>query len=430
MQEGHAGEADATGAPGIRKLPGRNGDRGRSASRVGGHVEQFDQAEGSRRFGDYLRRVREGRRLSLDSVEEMSAGFPERVTKSHLSRIENGQALPTFPRLFALSRIYGVPISAMAERFEVELQHGMTAAEYAARSPGELEAEARRLVPEGMYAEALAIYTAALDRVAEPAQSAHGSVDVLSLRLGRVNCLVHLGRLELAKTETEEILGYPTLTPDSRLVALQFLAICCRRLGRFTVALMVLDHVRGLLERPETSPRIRADFKAIEASVLHETGRDAEAVEAYATALSLYEAVPHPFESCKTRINLAVALLGAGRQAEARRHLEEALGKAESSGYDRLRAWGLSTLAELALQNGDLKAAETYAIRSNAISRPREYITFVFRNCYYLWKIARAKGDEPGVKANERTLRSYVGRVEEALPEVEAFRAVLTGGVA
>ena len=69
-------------------------------------------------FGRYLRRIREDRRLSLDAVEELTLGYPEPVTKSHLSRIENGQAIPTFPRMFALTQVYGVPISVMAERFE------------------------------------------------------------------------------------------------------------------------------------------------------------------------------------------------------------------------------------------------------------------------------------------------------------------------
>ena len=85
-------------------------------------MERQEQEPGSRKFGESLRKVREGRRLSLDSVEEMSAGFPERVTKSHLSRIENGLAYPTFTRLFALSRIYGVPIASIAERFDLALQ--------------------------------------------------------------------------------------------------------------------------------------------------------------------------------------------------------------------------------------------------------------------------------------------------------------------
>ena len=71
-----------------------------------------------KRFGSYLRRLREERQLSLAAVEEMSSGLPERVTKSHLSRIENGQARPSFARMFTLSRIYDISVSSFAEGFE------------------------------------------------------------------------------------------------------------------------------------------------------------------------------------------------------------------------------------------------------------------------------------------------------------------------
>ena len=75
----------------------------------------------NKRFGMFLRGLREERRLSLDAVEELSLGLPERVTKSHLSRIENGRAVPTFPRMFSLSQIYGIPVAYLAERFEISL---------------------------------------------------------------------------------------------------------------------------------------------------------------------------------------------------------------------------------------------------------------------------------------------------------------------
>ena len=58
----------------------------------GNPLEHIDEGQGSEAFGAYLRKLRETRRLSLDAVEELSAAFPEKVTKSHLSRIENGLA--------------------------------------------------------------------------------------------------------------------------------------------------------------------------------------------------------------------------------------------------------------------------------------------------------------------------------------------------
>ena len=72
----------------------------------------------SRRFGKYLRGIRQERSLSLAAVEKMSHGWPERVTKSHLSRLENGQASPSFARMYTLSMVYGIPVSFLVDRFE------------------------------------------------------------------------------------------------------------------------------------------------------------------------------------------------------------------------------------------------------------------------------------------------------------------------
>ena len=107
----------------------------------------------NREFGRYLRRIREDRRLSLDSVEEMTSGYPDRVTKSHLSRIENGSAVPSFGKLFALSQIYGVPISAMAERFELDLLRETQATDISASTPADALAQLDRLEMAGNYRE-------------------------------------------------------------------------------------------------------------------------------------------------------------------------------------------------------------------------------------------------------------------------------------
>ena len=72
----------------------------------------------NKQFGMFLRRIREERRLSLAAVEKMSTGLPGRVTKSHLSRLENGHASPSFARIYTLSMIYGIPVSSLANRFE------------------------------------------------------------------------------------------------------------------------------------------------------------------------------------------------------------------------------------------------------------------------------------------------------------------------
>ena len=100
---------------------------------------------------------------------------------------------------------------------------------------------------------------------------------------------------------------------------------------------------------------------------------------------------------------------------------------AEDSGYDKLKALALSHLAVVAHCLKELDSAETYALRSNSIARAREYTSIVFRNCFYLREIALAREDETAVRSYERTLKTYLSRVEADLPEAIRFRARLAG---
>ncbi len=389
--------------------------------------QQEMQQETGRRFGTYLRRVREGRRLSLDAVEELSSGHPERVTKSHLSRIENGQAVPSFSRLVTLSRIYGVPVASMAERFEVSLRRGGEPEGIAERATEDVVAEANQLRASGRHLEALARYEALLERYETAPRDASVVQAILDLRLQRVNCLAYLGCHGLAKDECEEVLGHHDLRPDRKLLALESYVLACVNLGRLAIAMMALDQVEEKIGLPETPRRIGADLAAIRAYILVRNEDFTAAATWYERAADYYAGVPDPVEACRCRINLGYVLTRTGERGRARDILEMGLREAETRGYDRHAALSLCNLALLCLDEGVLAAAEGFAIRSNSIARPREYVSFMFRNCFYLWKVARARGDEPGIRANERTLRTYLLRVEDDMPEVREFRGYLAG---
>ena len=121
---------------------------------------------GSERFGKYLRRLRVGRRLSLEKVEELSHDHPERVTRSHLSRVENGGSLPTLPRLRTLSRLYGEKMSDLVERLEFDLQVERAGeVDVTGRSADELEAEAKIEAERGELYRAFGLLEAAADRL-------------------------------------------------------------------------------------------------------------------------------------------------------------------------------------------------------------------------------------------------------------------------
>jgi transcriptional regulator with XRE-family HTH domain len=387
-------------------------------------LEHIEETQGSAAFGGYLKRLRETRRLSLDAVEELSSSFPEKVTKSHLSRIENGLALPTFPRLMAMSHIYGVPISALAERYEIELRRSMKPAELNGKTDEDVVLEFEGLFYSGDFNEALVLVWGLADRVRVQGGSQDSGLD---LRLKIIICLMKLGRYEFAKSQCEDILTGSAVAEPMRLRTLQLYATACFRRQLYQVALLALDEcVRGA-HHPGVSGRFRADVLALRGNLYQDTARPTDALVAYGEALEIYVAAGVSYEVLTVRLNMAVAQFECGGLDAARAMLESLLAEIEAGQHERLRALALGQLAIIHFREGRLDVAEGIAIKSNAIARPREYQAIVFRNCFYLWKIAMARNDDGSVRLNERTLRSYLARVEEPLPELEEFRRSIAG---
>lgn len=384
----------------------------------------------NKRFGSFLRGLREERRLSLDAVEEMSHGLPEPVTKSHLSRIENGRAIPTFPRMFTLSQIYGIPVSYLAERFEIALMREMFPPDAALRDLDEVLAEAKKLRRVGRHAESLLLYESVLDRLREgPAEERAARQNHVLLEC--VNCLLKISRWATAKEECERLLSTETLSAEQRIIALESFAIACTKLGKYTVAMMAIEKAEAELDELSGSAdadRLRAALVVLRGNTHFILKRHDRAAEAFREGVERFERIGDSFEACRTQLNLAVALMELGSRSRTREILEQALARAEAAGYDRQRAYALGHLAVLAFRENDLAACEALCLRSNGLARPREYASLLWRNCYYLWRVARERTDEPAVKANERTLKTYLSRAEDYMPEVEDFKGYLGRG--
>jgi transcriptional regulator with XRE-family HTH domain len=379
-----------------------------------------------RRFGQYLRVVREDRKLSLDAVEELTGGYPDPVTKSHLSRIENGAAVPSFGKMFALSHVYGVPIAALAERFEIELLRQVAAPHTVPDTPRDVLARIERLRLEGDYSAGIPFLAAAIERFgAEPGGESKLVVD---LRIHEISFLIHLERYELAKVRCEQLLGRAGIDAEQRVLTMLNFANCCYRLRRFTIAEMALDQIEKELDSGAFEPRIKAFHRSVRGRIEASMGLHERAVTTYESAIELHMGSRNTFEAVIARLNLADSLIQLGRLDEATPHARSAVQVAEDSGYDRLKALGLSHLALISYRKGDLGAAESFALRSNVIARSREFVSVVFRNCYYLREIARRRDDTVAATQNQRTLRAYLTRVDADLPEAAIVRAELAGG--
>ena len=389
--------------------------------------QQEVEAVVGKRFGSYLRRIREDRRLSLDAVEERSVSYPERVTKSHLSRIETGKAIPTFPRVYALSRIYGVPIAELAERFDLDLRSGLVHSGLDGQTVEELLESAEAWVQRGAYDEALQLFEQALTQA--EAESPAGGSAYQRAALGQVTCLLHLESYHSAKDAAEQLLNHDGLPVRIELSALYHQAQASYRLERFRVAALVLEQAKTLLPELERTDVLGAMFFGLKGNLHFHMGEFTEAVEEYARAIKAYREVPDRFGETRSRINQTSALIRIGKAGEARRILVDVVEVAKRHEYDRCLALAYGNLGWICYQERDLERAENYCIQSNMLARARGYRSVVFRNCYYLWKIAAAKGDSAGERTNLKTLKTLLNRINEIIPEVSLFRSEIKGSL-
>jgi len=199
-------------------------------------------------------------------------------------------------------------------------------------------------------------------------------------------------------------------------------------LGKYTVAVMIVDRAETVIKRIKEPGDLQAHLANLKGNIFSTTGRHEQAVESYSNAVKQFDQLPQPFEACRSRMNLAAALIELDELGKARRHLHQVLEKAEEQGYDRLVAFAQSHLALIAYRKGEFAEAEARCLKSNSIGRTREYTSIVFRNCFYLLQIGKARGDHAIIKTNERALRTYLRHVQEFLPEAEIFRSELRRG--
>jgi len=360
----------------------------------------------------------------------MAVGYPDRLTKSHLSRIENGLAEPTFRRLYALSQIYGVPVTMLAERFELDL---LTESVTEAPDPAAGDAVAsierlRELMRAGRHVEVIPAVERLIRNLGGESTPC-GRETVHELSLMRASCLHRIERHELAKAELEAILDQPDLSARLRALAFFYLGAVCMRTRRYTVGALAIEQAQRIASDVEGCCSLRADILQLRGNFAVALERGEEAMVCYQEAAELYEAGGRRFERARTLRNLAGVYARMGKFQAARRMLVDVVNESDEHGFDRQHAYALSDLGMIAFREGQLDVCESYCLRSNGLARNREYVSIVFRNCFYLWRVAKVRQDGDAIRANLRSLRTYLSRVDEDLEERREFVEAMEEGL-
>lgn len=387
-----------------------------------------EPTRGIRRFGQHLRSIREARKLSLDAVEELASSYKEQVTKSHLSRIENGQAEPSFRRMYTLGRIYGVSVTSLSEQYELDLEREARPAAGNKLAPKEMLEEARLLKQSGDYMSALGLFEMLLECSPSVCSDMSPDESRAQLTLNKSTCLIQLGHYEAAREHAEFVLDLKGITTNQQRIAFHLLAMSAQHKGRLEIAALLLERAAQIESDTDTEDPLVADIMMTKGNIEGARDKWEAATVCFERAAALYGEQVLKFDRCRARRSLAVSFLARGKLRKSREILGEVIAEARKEGYEKQLALALGDMAVIAWKEGDDQMAETYCRQSNAIARPREYLSLIFRNCLYLWKVAKKSDNQAAMKINLRTLKSYAARVEPSLPELKEFNDCLAGG--
>jgi transcriptional regulator with XRE-family HTH domain len=385
------------------------------------------EEKGSKRFGAFLRKLREDRRLTLDAIEELSSAHRDRISKTYLSRCENGRTLPSFTKLFTLSKIYKTRLTGLAERLELDVElEEMPAIDLSGTSFEELTSKGNEEVQHGNIKRAFLLYNAAWDMASLEEKPADRADKESRARLSLAIALFRLGRLEMAEEECKTIISLPDVTQYLLRRAFVLLAAVYYENNRHELTRIMVEQAYAKIDPGDE--RSTADILSMQGLLHFESGKLEEARADLERARQGYEKMKDDFSLCKTFANSAEVEAAAHNLDAALTLFNRSLDIARNLGYQYYVAKRLHDIGLLhhGRGRGDLASKNFY--ESNEISRRAEYYDITFLNCFYLWKMAKAKGDRSGAALNEKSLRFFAFKIEKSFPELDEFKAYLEKG--
>jgi transcriptional regulator with XRE-family HTH domain len=367
-------------------------------------------SEGNARFGSYLRALRESRKLTLQDVEYGTLHEAEPVTRSLLSRLENGKTSVSTLKLLALSRLYGVGFGLLAERLELDHELGEADDDPPdGAAPEELLLRARDAGLRGKIHRALLLYERA---EAESLGQASRRKARIRARLGVARSLMAAGRFRSACRVLEDLSGDELETADR---AWAFFLLCRghQQLGRHLIARAVfsaLDELgSGLPREIETQmPALRAELAAAE-------GRLDDALDGWLEALDAARAAGDTNAETYSLLCLAAIERRRENYAAAAAWAERGREMAQSLGFPFLLVKLWTETGRIERDRAQLDLARRAWTTGRRLARSLELYADLFDIYLELWRLAGRQRNEAEQRACLRSLK-HLSRFLEALP--------------
>ena len=378
--------------------------------------------KGSWRFGQYLKQLREERRLTLDQVEERSLPLRPRISKAWLSRCENGFKEPSIDRLSVLSKIYQTSIGHLVDRREIEAElESIAPIDVSGSTFEELRQLGMEFVERGELKAGFAYFRASEER----AVLESGDFRSANVAKARLNMAIALGRMakyQLAKEEAESSLALMERDAPDRFRALLLVTICHQKQGNPMMASVILETLYPKLEHMDLKDR--ADLVLFRGNVQFDWGEHREAIKSYRQAASLYKSAKNLAGQYRALKNAANSYGKLGQYERAIREGLRALELSRRADDKQANARILQALGSLYYLAGSVKEAKKLLYESVELARRGDYHDTLFGSYFYLWRMEGQKG-RPGAATLERAMRNLLPKLDEKLEEAEAFRKLM-----
>ncbi len=379
-------------------------------------------------FGRYLKLLRQRRGLSLDDVEQLTRDLPERVTKTYLSRCENGRQGTALAKLIALSQAYHVPVEVLTERLSLDLElERLGGPETGQLSFAEAQQRARRAARVGLFWDAYAYARDAIELSRQgPLLPGFASMEeqyAAALRNQAIAASL-IGFSSFARYELERVIEQGAFGMLHMSRACVALACVLSQVGdeRST-----LHYARLALETgfatPSTETRAHALFA--HGRALWRCGEYGPSLEAHRQALRLYHEAMLPHCGVRTLMDISGSYESMGNWDAAIRLGREALRLAVKHGLRRFAALARDGLGDVLIQAG--RPRQALPLLFDAVRVADEFrdfqVAFGARA-----KILKCLGDlgEPHAEAFAKDLLRLSARVSPTARDMPLFVSLMS----
>jgi tetratricopeptide (TPR) repeat protein len=398
---------------------------------LAGRAEGARVAESSgKAFGRYLRMLRERRGLSLDDVRSLSQTFPETITKSYISRCENGYHKLALAKLIPLSRIYEVPADAVLERMELDLElDRLGGPDTEGKSFAELFDSSKRMCERGCRWEAYAYSRDALTRSAtSPVQDRYRDLleqqALAVLNVGTMAAAV--GRFRFALHESLFALNTGHLTATSYARACDRVADVQSKLGQLDLAGRFVE--QAISTATASNDRLGLAFMySTQARIALARLDHAAAAELFHKSHALHKDFGHLEWSVLALLSVAECYLDLKRVQAAHRLCQTAASLLQDHPRSSAYAATLAIEGKVADAEGKRDRATALWHEAATLARNHHDRAMRFKIDLCLFRRAISDKDSAAARAIQRRLRRLAPWIPTETPELAEYFDLIRG---